>query len=159
MSAKAIIAVTAMAAGTAISAYGAYQQGKAQKQLYEYNAQIAEQNSKLAQDKAAYDKEQLRRRYRKIAGSQRVAFAKGGVDSSTGTPLYVQEELAMLTEEDILMTQYNADLKSRGFQVEATQARYQGAAAYQAGKMRAAATLLTGAGQTYQTGKELEVFA
>jgi len=153
---KAVVAL--MAAGTAMSAYGAYQQGKMQKQLYEYNAQVAEQNSKLAQDKAEYDKEQLRRRYRKISGSQRVAYAKGGVDSSTGTPLFVQEELAMLTEEDILMTQYNADLKSRGYQVEAAQARYTGAAAYSAGKMRAASTLLTGGGQTMQTGYELEVF-
>jgi len=156
MAAKAVVAL--MAAGTAISAYGAYQQGKMQKQLYEYNAQVAEQNSKLAQDKAAYDKEQLKRKYRKIAGSQRVAYAKGGVDSSTGTPLFVQEELAMLTEEDILMTQYNADLKSRGYTVEAAQARYTGAAAYQAGKTRAMGTLLTGAGQTGQTGYELEVF-
>ncbi len=153
---KAVVAL--MAAGTAISAYGAYQQGKMQKEMYEYNAKVAEQNAQLARDKAEYDKEQLRRRYRKISGSQRVAFAKAGVDGSTGTPLFVQEELAMLTEEDILMTQYNADLKARGYTVEATAARYQGAAAYAAGKMRAASTLLTGGGQTMQTGYELEVF-
>jgi hypothetical protein len=156
MAGKAVVAL--MAAGTAISAYGAYQQGKMQKEMYEYNARVAEENAKIAQQKADYDKEQFRRRYRKIAGSQRVAYAKGGVDSSTGTPLYVQEELAMLTEEDILMTQYNADLKKRGYTVEAATARYQGAAAYSAGKMRAAGTLLTGGGQTMQTGYELEVF-
>ena len=43
---KAVFAL--MAAGTAVSAYSAYQQGKMQRDLNEYNAKIAENNKILA---------------------------------------------------------------------------------------------------------------
>ena len=47
MSLKAILAVS-----TAMSAYGAYQQGKMQKQMNDYNAKIAMQNKIIAGEKA-----------------------------------------------------------------------------------------------------------
>jgi len=56
------------------------------------------------------------------------------------------------------MIQYNADLKKRGYEVEAATARFTGAAAYQAGKMRAASTLLTGGSEGYKYGTETGVF-
>ena len=56
------------------------------------------------------------------------------------------------------MIQYNADLKKRGYAVEAATARFTGAAAYQAGKMRATSTLLTGGSSTYKYGRDVEVF-
>ena len=82
---KAVVALAF--AGTAIQAYGAYQQGKNQKRLNEYNAKVAEQNAQIAQDKADYDKEQLRRRIRKVKGSQVVALSKAVVDATEGTAI------------------------------------------------------------------------
>ena len=153
---KAVVALAF--AGTAIQAYGAYQQGKQQKALNEYNAKVAEQNAQIAQDKADYDKEQLRRRIRKVKGSQIVALSKAGVDATEGSAIDLFEELAIMGEQDLLMIQYNADLKKRGYAVEAATARFTGAAAYQAGKMRAAGTLLTGGSEGYKYGTETGVF-
>ena len=156
---KAMVATVMMGVGTAISAYGAYQQGKQQKMLNDYNAKVAMQNKIAVAEKAEYDKEQLKRRVRKLQGSTTVALAKAGVDSTEGTAIDLFEELAIMGEQDLLMIQYNADLKKRGYEVEASTARFTGAAAYQAGKMRAAGTLLTGGSETYKYGTETGVFS
>ena len=155
---KAMVATVMMGVGTAVSAYGAYQQGKAQKRLNEYNAQVAEQNAQIAQEKADYDKEQLKRRIRKMKGTTTVALAKAGVDATEGSAIDLFEELAIESEKDLLMIQYNTDLKKRGYTIEAATSRYTGAMAYQAGKMKAASTLLTGGSSTYKYGRDVEVF-
>jgi|TARA_A100001015_G_C14681241_1_gene590801 hypothetical protein len=156
---KAMVATVMMGVGTAISAYGAYQQGKMQKQLNDYNAKVAMQNKIAVAEKAEYDKEQLKRRVRKLKGSTTVAFAKAGVDGTEGTAIDIFEELAIESEKDLLMIQYNADLKARGYEIEAQTASYTGAMAYKAGKMRAASTLLTGGSSTYKYGQETGAFA
>jgi len=154
-----MVATVMMGVGTAISAYGAYQQGKMQKQLNDYNAKVAMQNKIAVAEKAEYDKEQLKRRVRKLKGSTTVAFAKAGVDGTEGTAIDIFEELAIESEKDLLMIQYNADLKARGYEIEAQTASYTGAMAYKAGKMRAASTLLTGGSSTYKYGQETGAFA
>ena len=156
---KAMVATVMMGVGTAVSAYGAYQQGKMQKQLNDYNAKVAMQNKIAVAEKAEYDKEQLKRRVRKLKGSTTVAFAKAGVDGTEGTAIDIFEELAIESEKDLLMIQYNADLKARGYEIEAQTASYTGAMAYKAGKMRAASTLLTGGSSTYKYGQETGAFA
>lgn len=154
-----MVATVMMGVGTAVSAYGAYQQGKMQKQLNDYNAKVAMQNKIAVAEKAEYDKEQLKRRVRKLKGSTTVAFAKAGVDGTEGTAIDIFEELAIESEKDLLMIQYNADLKARGYEIEAQTASYTGAMAYKAGKMRAASTLLTGGSSTYKYGQETGAFA
>ena len=155
---KAMVATVMMGVGTAVSAYGAYQQGKMQKQLNDYNAKVAMQNKIAVAEKAEYDKEQLKRRVRKLKGSTTVAFAKAGVDGTEGTAIDIFEELAIESEKDLLMIQYNADLKARGYEIEAQTAAFTGSMAYSAGKMRATSTLLTGGSSTYKYGQETGVF-
>jgi len=58
---KAVFAM--MAAGTAVSAYSAYQQGKMQRDLNEYNAKIAENNKVLADQQHAIDFKEHQKRY------------------------------------------------------------------------------------------------
>jgi len=53
MAAVSTMVLTAMAVSTAVTAYGQYQAGQAQKESYEYNAKSQEQNAKVAQDEAA----------------------------------------------------------------------------------------------------------
>ena len=156
---KAMVATVMMGVGTAISAYGAYQQGKQTKMLNDYNAKVAMQNKIAVAEKAEYDKEQLKRRVRKLKGSTTVALAKAGVDSTEGTAIDLFEEMAINQEMDLMMIQYNADMKARGYQIDADTATYTGKMAYQAGKMKAAGTLLTGGSSTYSYGKEVGAFA
>ena len=155
---KAMVATVMMGVGTAISAYGAYQQGKQTKMLNDYNAKVAMQNKIAVAEKAEYDKEQLKRRVRKLKGSTTVALAKAGVDSTEGTAIDLFEEMAINQEMDLMMIAYNADMKARGYQIDADTATYTGQMAYQAGKMKAAGTLLTGGSSTYKYGTDVGVF-
>ena len=64
-----------------------------------------------------------------------------------------------MNKMDLMMIQYNADLKARGYQIDADTATYTGQMAYKAGQMKAAGTLLTGGSQTYSYGREVGVFS
>ena len=152
MSLKAILAVS-----TAMSAYGAYQQGKMQKEMNDYNAKIAMQNKIIAGEKAEIRKADLRRRLRKIQGSTTVSYAKAGVHIGEGTPVDISAENAILAKWDELKIQYTADLEARGYQVKADTATFTGEAALRAAKMKATGSLITGYGQ-YEYGKEIGLF-
>lgn len=142
-----IAATVATAVGTVIQAKAAYDQGKAQKQMYEYNAKIQEQNQVIADQKVEYDKIKLRQRQRKLEGKMFASLAKSGV-SLYGTPMDMLEELAMNAAGDIVALEYNNEMQKRGYKIEAAESRMKGSAAYEYGKSSAVGTLLTGAGST-----------
>lgn len=90
-----------MAVSTAVSAYGAYTQAKAQKQAAEYEGDVAEQNAKLqernAQDVEARgleEQDRYRRRLAQMMGSQRVQLAGTGVDIGGGSALDLMADTA-----------------------------------------------------------------
>lgn len=148
---KAVFAL--MAAGTVVSAYGAYQQGKMQKQLNEYNAKIAENNAILANRKYEIDKKDQLRRYRRLVGEQRVSYAKAGV-AMEGSAIDIIEDSALSNAWELAKMKYNSEVEAAGYHASATKSRFVGDSAYYAGKMNAASTLLTSGTETYQYGKE-----
>lgn len=148
---KAVFAM--MAAGTAISAYGAYQQGKMQRDLNEYNAQIAENNKVLADQQHAIDFKEHQKRYRRLLGKQRVSYAKSGV-AIEGSAIDVIEEGAIDSAWQVAIMKYNRDVKKAGYTASAQRSRFVGDSAYYAGKWNAAGSLLTGGTATYKYGEE-----
>ena len=142
-----------MAAGTAVSAYSAYQQGKMQKDLNNYNARIAENNSMLALRKYEIDKKDQLRRYRRLVGDQRVSYAKAGV-MMEGSAIDIMEDSALANAWELAKLKYNSEVEAAGYRAQATKSRFVGESAYYAGKMNAASTLLTSGTETYQYGKE-----
>jgi len=148
---KAVFAM--MAAGTVVSAYSAYQQGKMQRDLNEYNAQIAENNKILAEQKYALDLKEHQKRYRKLLGKQRVSYAKSGV-AIEGSAIDVIEEGAIDSAWQVAIMKYNRDVKKAGYTASAQRSRFVGDAAYYAGKWNAAGTLLSGGSKTYKYGSE-----
>lgn len=152
------VAIAAMAVGTAVSAYGQYQAGKAQKRAYEYNAQIQEQNAKMAQEQAEYEARRQKSRTRKMLAAQRVAYNASGVVGSTGTALDTLRQTMMEGEMDRMAILYGGDVEAVNQRSQAALSRMQGKAAYKAGMFGAASTLLGGAGKTgyaYHEGKAL----
>ena len=147
---KAVFAM--MAAGTVVSAYSAYQQGKMQKDLNEYNAQIAENNKILADRQYAIDYRENEKRYRRLLGKQRVGYAKSGV-TMEGSVIDVIEESALDNAWEVAKMKYNKDVKKAGYTASAAKSRFVGESAYYTGKMNAASTLLTGGTETYNYGK------
>ena len=96
------MAIGAMVAGTAVAAYSSYQQGKAQEQAYEYNAQVAEANVQSQKTKAYLDENQQRNRIKRLMGTQRTLYAKAGVDLTSGSPLLVLADTASEGEKSAL---------------------------------------------------------
>lgn len=107
--------------GTAISAYGAYQQAQAQKEQSEYNAAIAENNAIIERDAAKRNMqlaedaiergrvEEYRTRLRteQAAAQQKSALAASGVVLNTGTPLDLLSDTYALGEMDALTVRNN----------------------------------------------------
>jgi len=152
---KAVFAM--MAAGTVVSAYSAYQQGKMQRDLNNYNAQIAENNKILAEQKYALDLKEHQKRYRHLLGKQRVSYAKSGV-AIEGSAIDIIEEGALASAWEIQKMKYNKDVTKAGYTAAAQRSRFVGESAYYTAKWNAAGTLLTGGTQTYNYGKEEGLF-
>ena len=152
---KAVFAM--MAAGTVVSAYSAYQQGKMQRDLNEYNAKIAENNKILADRQYEIDHKEHQKRYRRLLGNQRVSYAKAGV-TMEGSVIDVIEDSAIASNWEIQKMKYNRDVKKAGYTASAAKSRFVGQSAYWAGKMNAAGTLLTGGMDTYKYGEEQGYF-
>lgn len=116
--------------GSAVSAWGQYEEGRTQEEAYKENAKIALQ-------KATYEEEKSRKKIRRLGSEQRLLYSKAGVDITSGSPLLVMAETAAEGE-------YEAQMIKWGGQTEAEQMRRYGSAARRAGNIRGASTFLSG---------------
>lgn len=120
------------AAGSALSAIGALQQGKAAQAAANYNAQSAEME---AQSREAAQRAQATRQL----GATRAAIGKSGA-TSEGTPLMVLAESAANAEIDALNTRLTGQRQANLYRARGANARTQG-------YISAGASLLTAAGK------------
>ena len=142
-------AMILMAAGTAVSAYGQYQSGQAQKAAANYNARVQEAQA-IQQDME--NRENIRRERKAGQGllsSQRQKLGASGVVIQTGSPL---ETLGRTAGELELRAQDAARAGRSNLQYGLSQAqmtKWEGKQAAKAATIGAAGTLLQGAAQTY----------
>lgn len=111
----AYIGLGTSAVGTGVSFMGAQQQaagmraaGRAAMQTAEFNAAIRRRNERVAKQEADLrervgDREALRfrKQFSKLQAKTETAFRKGGVATSSGTPLLVMMENANEAEEEV----------------------------------------------------------
>lgn len=141
-----IIAGTiASAVGSGVSAYGSYQQGKAQRRMAERNAKIAESRAAAAARDGRIMSNASRRQSERLKSRQRALYAKSGV-TSAGSPLIIQAEQAAQAEMQALDIERNAENQAQAQRQQAELDRMQGKSAYRAGLYGAGSTLLQGAG-------------
>lgn len=102
-----------MAASAVVSAYGAYQGAKGQKNQARYqaavarnNAQVAEWQAKDAAERGAQGEMENRRKYARLAGAQRAALASQGLDMSEGSAL------ALLGDTELYSTLDSTNIKA-----------------------------------------------
>jgi len=147
-----------MVGGTLFGAYSQYQQGKAQQQAANYQADIEDRNAKLAMRQAedatargAQEELNLRRQTAKLKGSQIAAIGASGGDLS-GSAIDLLTDTAHQSELDAANIRYNSQRERWGYEVQASNHRgqanaYRAAAsnAKKAGTMGAVGSLLTGA--------------
>lgn len=162
--ANVALAASAIAgvAGSIMSAQAAKQQGEAQQAMYNYQAQVAQENAKIAKNNAAMERQQgieesrlQRIKVAQAIGSQQTAMAANGVDITQGTALDVIEDTAAMGELDSLQTRYNYERKALAYEATANNYSNQanldiiaGQNAYKAGNINALATGLNGISKT-----------
>ena len=167
--------------GGAMSAYGQYQEGQAEKRAQAYNARIEEQNAELIRAGAAKESDIIKQnailneyRQRKqlaiTTGQQVGGYAARGVSVGTGSPLDVIADSIANAELEISIDKwnaqnqidvntYNAEVAARGKESSAYLRRIYGKEAASTATWKAGGTLLS-SGATYgsaiagKTGKK-----
>ena len=146
-------AMILMAVGTAVSAYGQYQSGQAQKAAANYNARVQEAQA-IQQDME--NRENIRRERKSGQGllsSQRQKLGASGVVIQTGSPL---EVLGRTAGELELRAQDAARAGRSNLQYGLSQAqmtKWEGKQAAKAATIGASGTLLQGIGSAMAMGK------
>lgn len=151
-----VVALTV--ASLALTAYGQYQQGQAQKESEKFNAQvsrnnaiIAERNAKAAKERGDAEADAKRRQIASVKGQQRAAFAASGVAIDEGTPLDILADTAELGELDVLNIKNNAEREAYNYRVQAGDFTAQ-AGLHDASARNASTAGLINAGTTVLTG-------
>jgi hypothetical protein len=162
------VAVALGIASTVVSATGAVVSGIGQKQQADYQAQVQDQNAKLAEDQAQDSilntNLEAQRRYRDLAqtkGAQQAAMAANGVDLNFGSATDVQRDTAMIGAEDVAQIYKGGNERTKGFEINAFNARSEavadrakGVGALTDGIFKGFATALSGASDAMgQLGK------
>lgn len=148
-----IVGAVVSIATTAISMYASYEQGQAQaqaqKNVYRYQAALAENQAVAERQAAEVRAQEARERKRRLLSSTRAAAAASGIEVDEGSPGDVLLDNATQAELAVARARYGGELGAFGATQQASMARYQarlaGAAAPSLG-----ATLLTGFGRAAQ---------
>lgn len=120
-----VISILSTVLGTAFSAYGAMQQGKAAAAQAEYQAAVGRNNAILA-TRAADDarlrgEEAARRRAvetRQLSGRQRAVLAANGVLVDQGSALDLTSDTAEIGKLDELTIRSNAEREALGYEAQ-----------------------------------------
>jgi hypothetical protein len=123
-----------IAASAGVKAVGSVVSGIGQKQVLDYQGQVADQNARLAEDQARDSIQngnlEAQRRYRELAqtkGQQVAAMAANGVDLNFGSAADVQKDSAAIGAEDIAQLYKGSNERTRGFEINAFNYRAQAA--------------------------------
>lgn len=126
--------------GAGLNAVGTIKSGNAQKragekaqdaansqaELADVNASIADLQAQDAIARGTDEEQRFRSLVRGAIASQRVGFAAGNIDVSTGSAVDVQADAAVLGELDALTIRTNAAREAWGYKVQAYDYRKRG---------------------------------
>lgn len=133
------------AAGTGLSAVGAYNQARTGKAVAEANAQNAELQAQDALRRGEKDAQEIQRRAASFKSSQRVSLAAKGLDLGYGTAADLQDQTDFFSQQDVATARTNA--RKEAWNLRAQRNNYQMEAAASRPWMSSGGTLLAGAGQ------------
>lgn len=128
-------------AGSAMSAYGSYQQGKAEQQQAEANAQIYETQAKNIKEAQEITDSQYRTKMNVLRGQAAATAARNGVKISGSTANSISQSIMQL-QMDNSYEQYNLQVQRQNAFNNAALQRYQGQMAKASGLMKAGNTAL-----------------
>lgn len=139
----------AMMAVAAVSAYGQYQQGRAQQKVANANADAQEIAARDAVNTGNANAEQQRQQARQLQGQQAAAFGAAGTDMTSGSALNIFGDTARGSQLDSLTTINNAVNQGNGLSFQGDVSRTQGRIGRNAANMGATTTILNSALSAY----------
>lgn len=123
----ATAALVAGVAGAATTAYGSYQAGNAASSAAAYQAQVAQNNAKIADQNAQYTiaAGQVKAATQSLKGAAaggklKAAQAAGGVDVNSGSAVDVQQSQREQEKLDTETVMSNAELQAYGYRTAST---------------------------------------
>lgn len=134
------------AAGGAMGAVGAYQQGQVATQVGRNNQIMAEYAAQDAQKRAGEDAIRVQQKANALKGSQRAAMAAKGLDLGVGTTAELQDQTDFFGATDAATTRSNGNRDVWSARQQGVNARAQGDASARQGNLSAFSTLLGTAG-------------
>lgn len=123
----AAISLGTAVVGAGVGAYGASQAGKASKNAFTYQAQVAKNNADIAKANANYQRASGETeaaitgvKQREQMGATKSQQSASGLDVNSGSPLAVRESQSEINSFDQMMIRSNAQRTAYGSDVEAT---------------------------------------
>lgn len=161
--------------GGITKAIGAFGEGESQKELYDYqagvanlNAQIASQNAEYAIQAGEHQAVQAGLQGAAISGKIKAAQGASGLDVNTGSTVDVQKSQAEINSLNQTVIRSNAAKTAYGYQVEGVQFEAQaqldklaGSNAVTAGYLNAASSVIGAASSVssqWQRGSQVGIF-
>lgn len=140
------IAVALAAVGTGVAAYGQVKAGKAADEAAKATQEAENANALAAQQQAAYEAQQVRRKNLLRLGEQRAVAAKSGVliDDSAGDVIY---DTSIQGELEAQAALYSGAVSSGYYRQRGNIARLEGANAKSASRIQAGSTIIGGLGR------------
>jgi hypothetical protein len=127
-----------------MAAAGAQQQAQAQAQQAQYNAAVARNNATAEAYKGAEKSQDIAIKGDYALAHQRAAFAGGGVQVGTGTPVTVFGESAGRIEGDVQAAQYSGRIEAQRWQDQAVLKEMEAINARKAGQIAATGAIIGG---------------
>lgn len=138
-------ATTILMGGAALTqAIGQAQQGRAERDVLNNNANAALMQAQDARERGAVEEQAFRGKLKRMQGTQQAAMAASGVDPSSQSFQAIASDTAQMGEMDARTIRANAMREAYGLTTQAENLRMQGAKAEKLGRAQAYGTALTG---------------
>lgn len=128
--------------------------GKIQAQIAEQNARFADIQGQDAIDRGAKAESQYRDQVKRVIGDQRASYAGQGVEVNSGSAQAVQDETAVIGEEQALTIRSNAWREAWGYKVQAAGYQSGGAFAQMQANNEGRNSLITGGMKSLEYGSD-----
>lgn len=125
-------------------------QADAQEQMAAWNAARQREEAAWAQSKGALEAAQKEKEGARLAAKARAAQAQGGLSTTEGSPLLLQQEFAAETAWRSNIEMANATKTQRDFLNKAAITEYEGKIRAQASRAQASASLISGIGGAFK---------
>ena len=146
------LTIAAMAASTAVTAYGIDTQAKQEEANLKFQAAQADADAKAEAGAAQVEAMRIRKAAKAQRAQAVAAAAASGIDVSSPTALKIDSEIVANSEEDAGLTMMQGSDRAKRLNQQASADRIGASATRTAGKINVASSLLSGASSTASYG-------